>query len=365
MKIPTSVLGHAAIGFLTFALYANTLGHPFHYDDVHSIVDNPHIRELGRIPSFFVDPTTFSHNADNAMYRPLLLAGFAVNYALGGYEVVGYHLVAIFLHWLCALLVGAIAKQMSGDAQAGLFAAALFAVHPIQSEPVNYISSRSEIQAAFFALLACAVYLRGGARSAPWVVAAFAAGVLSKSTAIVVPALLLAYKLLVERRWPESKGLFAALAGVAALYLFAVRSMVLKATVGQPVRPYAEQFWTQVKAMVFYLKMLVWPSNQSVDHQFLISDSPFDPFSASAAFFLLSLIWWVHCRRRRHPMIALALAWFFIVLAPASLIPLNVLVNEHRLYLATAALAYVACCGAQALRARLGARAVCCRVDSG
>ena len=58
-------------------VYSNSLDGPFHYDDSHSIVDNPHIRSLANIPAFFSEPTLFSANPDNAMYRPLLLASFA------------------------------------------------------------------------------------------------------------------------------------------------------------------------------------------------------------------------------------------------------------------------------------------------
>ena len=123
--------GGALLALLTFAVYANTLDHPFHYDDIHSIVDNPHLRDLGRIPSYFVDPTAFSHNPDNAMYRPLLLVGFAFNYAIGGYEVLGYHFVSIVLHLACALQVGWMTAQLCANQRAGWFAAALFAVHPV------------------------------------------------------------------------------------------------------------------------------------------------------------------------------------------------------------------------------------------
>ena len=87
-----------AILLVSFAVYANSLDNPFLYDDQHSIVDNPHLRDLGRVPSYFIDPTAFSADPENAMYRPLLLTTFALNYAIGGYEVRGYHLFSLALH---------------------------------------------------------------------------------------------------------------------------------------------------------------------------------------------------------------------------------------------------------------------------
>ena len=68
---------------LACALHLNGLSNGFHYDDFHSIVDNPHLRSLENLPVFFIDPSTFSARPENAMYRPLLLASYAFNYALG------------------------------------------------------------------------------------------------------------------------------------------------------------------------------------------------------------------------------------------------------------------------------------------
>ena len=59
----------ASLLLLAAAVYANSLGNSFHYDDFHSIVDNPHIRSLANIPEFFADPATFSSQA-SPMYRP-------------------------------------------------------------------------------------------------------------------------------------------------------------------------------------------------------------------------------------------------------------------------------------------------------
>ena len=71
------------IGGLSFS---NSLGGPFHYDDLHSVQYNPHIRSLSWIPTFYVDPSTFSGQARGFMYRPLLLTTFASDYALWGHH---------------------------------------------------------------------------------------------------------------------------------------------------------------------------------------------------------------------------------------------------------------------------------------
>ena len=63
---------------LVCALYYNASGNEFHYDDFHSIVHNPHVRQLGNLPDFFIDPSLFSVDPRQAMYRPLLLATYAI-----------------------------------------------------------------------------------------------------------------------------------------------------------------------------------------------------------------------------------------------------------------------------------------------
>ena len=357
MKTPLAhpTFAYILVCVLTVAVYANSLENPFHYDDMHSIVNNGSVRDLGHVPSYFVDAKAFSADPENAMYRPLLLATFALNYAISGYEVWSYHLVSLALHLACVLLLGALGRQLLDDYWASLFAAALFAVHPICSEPVNYISSRSEILASFFFLLGFCAYLQSGLRLRwLWVGLAFAAGLLSKSIIVVFPAVLLVYEMLVNRRWPVAdKGLYALLFGIAVSYVLMVWSFLSKAAIGAPVRPYDQQLWTQVKAVVFYLKLLVWPTPLSVDHQFLLSDSFFDPFAASATLFLLSLLWLAFYHRRQHPLPLFALLWFLIALMPASLVPLNVLVNEHRLYLPSAAFALVIAYGGLNLRRKV------------
>ncbi len=64
----------------------NTLGNSFHFDDEHSLTENPHIRDLGNIPAFFSRSDMFSANVGSDMYRPLVLVSYALNYSVGGYE---------------------------------------------------------------------------------------------------------------------------------------------------------------------------------------------------------------------------------------------------------------------------------------
>ena len=343
--------GRILVLLLPALVYANSLGNPFHYDDYHSIVDNVHIRSLANLPTFFVDPGTFSSEPQNAMYRPLLLASYAVNYAISGQEVWSYHLLGLTMHMASAYLVMLIGIQLLSHRTGAVVAALIFAVHPVNSESINYISSRSELAAGFCILLAVWGFLRWPPTPrlplAGWLVVTggFAAGLLSKSVTVVLPGILLAYEVIVERRRrPADWRLYGVLAVVAAVYLSIVGRFLHKAVAGDPVRPHAEQFFSQIKGMVLYLKLMLWPSGLNVDHQFQLSDSaiaPFDAAAASAGLFCLSVLYlhWFH--RRTHPVLGFLFCVAILVLLPTSLVPLNVLVNEHRLYVPTAAFALV------------------------
>ena len=94
------------------------------------------------------------------MYRPLLLVSYALNYAISGYRAEGFRVLNIVIHGLCSLLIALLAEALLGNRRDGWIAGLFFAVHPLASESVNYISSRSESLAACFYLGVLVVRLR-------------------------------------------------------------------------------------------------------------------------------------------------------------------------------------------------------------
>ncbi|MBI2505308.1 MAG: tetratricopeptide repeat protein [Candidatus Latescibacteria bacterium] len=307
-------------------IYLNSLGNGFQYDDRHAIVENPHLTSLAKIPAFFTHPEYFSRDPEKAMYRPLLLVSLALNYAWSGTQTYSYHLVNMGLHALCSLLVWALLRQLGRPAGAALLAGLIFALHPLCTEPVNYISSRSELLAGALVLGAC--WAEGEGRR--WLgVACFALGLLSKESAIVLPALLLclgysrgSLKAALPRVVPYGV--------VALLYLGLVRPFLAKAVFTAPVRPLLLQWGTQAKALAYYLKLLLMPTGLSVHHAFQVSEL----FAGLALLSLVLVLSLVLCGRASgRPAFVLGAGWMLIALAPTSLVPLNILVNEHRLYL--------------------------------
>ena len=219
----------------------------------------------------------------------------------------------------------------------------MFALHPLQAEATNYISSRSESLAAFWYLLALLLYLRWRARqrSKPGVIylaslAAFALALLSKATAVVLPLALLAWEFFRNRRekdpipWAHNAGYW-----MVGLVYVALVQRGIDSALGHPVRELAHQIYTQLKALPYYLKLVAVPVHLNVEHGFRVSEVLWEAPVLFPALLLLS----VFLALRRPRQAALVCAWTILPLLPASIVPLNVLVNEHRLYLPLASIA--------------------------
>jgi hypothetical protein len=136
--------------------YANSWRGVFIFDDQQSIGDNPTIQHLTALG------TVLSPPGDGATVqgRPVLNLSFAVNYAMGGLNVIGYHAVNLAIHLgACLALFGLVRRTVKSDGIA-FSVALLWAVHPLQTESVTYIVQRAESLASLFYLLTLYGFVR-------------------------------------------------------------------------------------------------------------------------------------------------------------------------------------------------------------
>jgi hypothetical protein len=146
--------------------YGNSLWRPFMFDDMSAVVNNDQIRRLTDLQVLMPE------RERPVAGRPLVNLSFAINYALGGLDVVGYHAWNIALHILCGLLLFAIVKDTLGlphlpgvfaarASMIGFSVALIWMLHPLNSEVVTYVTQRTESMMACFYLLTLYASLRG------------------------------------------------------------------------------------------------------------------------------------------------------------------------------------------------------------
>ena len=325
---------------LVFLVYSFGVSHPFHYDDLHSIRDNPHVRSVEKIPHFFYRTDFFSADPLGRMYRPLVLVSYAINYRLDKLQVESYHWVNIGIHALNSALLVALGRLLLGGFGPPLIAGLIFALHPINSEVVNYISSRSESLCAFFFLIGflCYSYARMSERwSVPLMATslfAFVGALLCKSVAVTLVPLLFFCEWRFFSPVSSPRTLIKRLAPfftLALAYVFGMRHLLHKAILGAPVRDEFTQWATQIKALAYYAKLLAFPWPLNVEHPFTLGS-----VEATVVLAWLLVLSGLVVLWHGGPTARMMGAWFLVVLAPTFFVPLNVLVNEHRLYIPSA-----------------------------
>ena len=107
---------------------------------------------MKNIPAFFVDTQTFSVEQGGKMFRPLLLISYSINYAIHGYDVRGYRLFNILLHFFCVIGLMQLAYLLGADKRMSCSMGLLFLVNPLVAESINYVSSRSDLFVSFFVI---------------------------------------------------------------------------------------------------------------------------------------------------------------------------------------------------------------------
>ena len=332
------------------AAYSNSLSVGFEFDDVYLLTNNPSIRSLRNIPRFFYDPFTLTTVRENADLRPVLQITYALNHAISGLRPWSYHAVNMVLHLVAALLVFRIVRDhlWPGPALVPAAAALFFALAPLNSQTLDYMSARS-------ALLCTTLYLAAFwcvLRRRQWPAALLhALALLTKAIAVTLPAVIVAYDFLYRDRarcptvlgyvrdWRRVVRLVLAPVVLDLAYLL-YRRLLLPPWVSETFHQSFTTPWlwfmSEWSAQLYYVRLFLWPDALSIDHDFPYA---FSFFQARAWLALCVIVAWIAVALRsaaRRPLVAFATLWFFITLAPeSSFAPLAEVVNDHRPYIAS------------------------------
>ncbi|MBX9602879.1 MAG: hypothetical protein K2X35_17880 [Bryobacteraceae bacterium] len=336
--------GLALLLFFLLELYGPALHGPFLFDD----------RAFAFFRPDFGPDQPFLAWLRAGGTRPMLLASFWLNFQISGTETYSYHAFNVLLHFLNGLLIALAAwkvLELAGEVNSRRtllsgFAGLLFLVHPVQTESVAYVSSRSEVLSLFFFLAAFVIFLwRAGAigwgvSAAVLVLGGLAAA--TKEHAVTLPALLLLTDYFfrpgfsldgIRRNW---RLYIPMLAGGVATAVLILRLLTSADTAGFGMRDltWYQYFFTQGRAIWTYLRLYVLPAGLNIDPEFPISRTAFEHGGVLwwAALLGIATAAWIH--RRKYPLACYGLLVFLILLAPTSSVaPIRDPVAERRMYL--------------------------------
>jgi Flp pilus assembly protein TadD len=360
------LLGGAA-ALLAGLVYLNALHNPFVYDDYRTIVENVSVQSPGSFRAIVLHDIT----------RPIVNISYAADRALWGAEPFGFHVTSVLLHMLNVMLLWQLAWQLADDLNAAPAAtrsagsarradarsamsargqvvagaaAILFAVHPMMTEAVGYISGRSEVLCATFFLLALMCgrrWIRGhGAIWALLSVGLWIVALATKEIAAMFPFVLAGYDWLIApgtRVDKRGRTLFVYVPIIAVALMAAVARLAVFARVenAELVAVQWRYVLLELDVVRRYLTLMLVPVGQSMFHDVSLLRGIFDPRAVLAIgtlALMLVLAWRV---RRSDGLASFGILWFLLLLLPSSaLVALGhgEAMTEHRVYLASGGL---------------------------
>ena len=357
----------ALLCFIALLAYSNSFSSGFVFDNQMMLRD-PRINAAtsANLRLIFTRDYWYA-STGTALYRPLATLSYLFNYAVlgNGTNPAGWHWVNLALHCLNLGLVYALALILLKDAIPASAMAAIWAVHPVLTEPVTNIIGRTDLLAAGGVLAGLLCHVRApsasGWRRAAWLsglALAAAIGISSKESAVILPALMALYDIAFRSGRPLQKvapGYLVVLAPFAG-YFYA-RSAVLATLPVMRItytdNPLTEAgFWTArltaLGVIGKYLWLLVWPASLSCDYSY--RQAPLFAWkfaswgdwqtlvacTACACAVAVAVVGW----RRQRPLFFLV-AFFFLTLAPTSNLAVmtGTIMAERFLYLPSVAFA--------------------------
>lgn len=213
-KISSSFFCLAILG-IGLAVYANSLNGGFKWDDHHLVEENRSIRTWHHTFQNFTRPL----KQFPTYYRPTQMLSYQCDYLLWGSHPTGYHLSNLLLHLINALLFFFLLNLALQNRHAAFWGALLFCCHPALSEPVNYISSRSDLLVGTFTLLTMIFAFK---RYLILAMISFALSLLSKEIALVTPFVLLAWQGVSTKNIKKTAPFFL----IALLFLLLRRAII-------------------------------------------------------------------------------------------------------------------------------------------
>ena len=241
-------------------LFGASLNDPFHFDD--ALITND---------SNVTNPSRWTHFFNPLHLRQLTFFTFYLNHLAGGLSPGGFHAVNVALHIANAVLLFVLLRRFV-EQWVAIAAAAIFLVHPIQTEPVLYVYQRSILLACFFSLLGLIALAE---RKTWWAVLAFFLAFESKEASLAVPLAVAIFvpffrqERAAEPQVADNRRALGFAVLVVALAALALTVLIDEKTVGlnTGINPLG-YLLAQTRVFYTYLRLLVWPYPQSLEYDF-------------------------------------------------------------------------------------------------
>lgn len=352
-------------------IYANSFDAPFVLDGRSEIENNSVIRRVWPPWGWL------TYNV-----RPLAYFTFALDYELYGFGDAdsgprGFHFTNIVIHLVAALLLFGILRRTlqrgRGEerfAEHATYLAAgialIWMAHPLQTQSVTYVVQRIEALMGLFVLLSlyCFVVAQRSASPKLWLsisVVSCLLGLVTKEVAAVIPLLVIVYdRIYVAESWrdlfKQRRGYYLALFGTWVVFgiFLAARWSRYHGRIGniEGISP-MQYALTQPGVLTHYLRLTILPIGQCLDYWWPLATKPAE--IVPGMIFILSLLGLTFWALYRYPQWGFWGWWFFVILGPTStIVPIQDLAFEHRMYLSLAGLAALFVLGGYEIAQRTG-----------
>jgi protein O-mannosyl-transferase len=330
-----------ALAALCFVVYANSLHGAFVYDDIENVLDNHWIRDVRYLYEIFtMHSAGFAKEYAARYYRPLVQVIYMADYHLFGLDSWGYHFVSVILHTIVTVLVFAVSLEIFGGGPdagrdkalpAAFAAAVLFAVHPVHTEAVSWISGVMDLSYSAFYLASFYMYINAFEGGVPRTgyyalsLAAFLASALCKEPALTLPAVLFAYDLIFR------KGLAYRLREIAVYIPYAVIALVYMVVRWHALGGFYKGtspashggLMDALNAFTLfsgYMAKLLFPVNLNADYMFRPASSVLDPKWLASFVFVAVLAATAWAARKNRPAM-MGAALMVVPLLPVLYLP--------------------------------------------
>ena len=349
---------------VTFAVYANSLGNDFVFDDESVIQGDPSITSLSNIPDFFTGEKGF-HKVIGAYFRPVVSASYTIDYSLWGLKPFGFHLSNVLIHIASVFLFFALMRNIFRTSRsefkeyAVLTGALLFAVHPVHTEAVSWVSGRTDALACVFYLAAFLYYLKYSGKpsglNAAAVMVLYSLALLSKEMAVTFPAAVIIYDLVINKIKPgeilkKKIFIYLSLLVISAIYLL-FRQYVLSGAAPRQTYNYFYSLdlqtavYTMLQTIPVYLKLVIFPVNLLYHYSGYLPDvsTPLEILPAVSVLVIIILASAVIYFYKKLPMISFGIIFFFTALLPVlNIIPTMNFMAERYLYIPSVSFSLIA-----------------------